>query len=149
MNQRLVTATREVWSRAKPSVEASCSQHPSKAAISSPPRSSSGRSRFTRIKSLTPRAAIWIGKFRKADLEVVRIVSRTASSSGGRLFAVGISKLGNGWLYLVLVALIFLGWGLSGYRIILLSCVNAVAVHCFYPIIKRRFQRLRPFTVDP
>jgi len=82
-------------------------------------------------------------------LEVVRIVSRTASSSGGRLFAVGISKLGNGWLYLVLVALIFLGWGLSGYRIILLSCVNAVAVHCFYPIIKRRFQRLRPFTVDP
>ena len=147
--ESLVAATPEVRAHAEPSVEGLCAQHLSKAAISIPPMSSSAGYRFARIESLTSRAAIWAGKFREADLEAVRIVSRTATSSGGRRCAIGISKLGDGWVYALLVALIFLDRGLSGYRIILLSGVNAAAVHCFYPIIKRRFRRLRPFMVDP
>ena len=147
--QSLGAATPEVWSEPKPSVEASRSHHSLKAAISIPPRSSSGTFRCAGIKSLTRRAALWGGKFRAADLEAVRIVSRTARSSSGRLCAVGISKLGNGWLYPLLAALIFVDWGLAGFRIVLLAVVNAALLHCFYPIIKRRFRRLRPFTVDP
>jgi undecaprenyl-diphosphatase len=99
--------------------------------------------------SFVARAANWVGKLQKADLEAVRVVSRTASSSGGRLCAVGISKLGDGWLYPLLAALIFAGWGLSGYRIVMLAVANAALLHGLYPFIKRRFRRLRPFTVDP
>jgi len=101
------------------------------------------------MESLAPRAAIWAGKFQAADLEAVRIVSRTARSSSGRLCAIGISKLGNGWLYLFLAAVIITRWGLPGYRIILLASMNAAVMHCLYPIIKRRYRRPRPFKVDP
>jgi undecaprenyl-diphosphatase len=95
------------------------------------------------------RARVWGGKFKAADLQVVRIASQTARSSGGQRCAVGISKLGNGWLYPFLAALILADWGLSGYRIIVLSSANAALMHCFYPIIKQRFHRPRPFSVDP
>jgi undecaprenyl-diphosphatase len=104
---------------------------------------------LTLIGNAAPRATEWVAKFLEADLEAVRIASRTASSSFGRLFAVGISKLGNGWIYPILAALVFAAWGLAGYRIILLAAANAALMHCLYPIIKRRFRRLRPFKVDP
>jgi undecaprenyl-diphosphatase len=95
------------------------------------------------------RAHVWVAKFREADLQAVRIASHTARSSRGQRYAVGISKLGNGWLYPFLAALILADWGLSGYRIIMLSTANAALMHCFYPIIKQRFHRPRPFSVDP
>lgn len=95
------------------------------------------------------RAAGWAWKLREADLGAVRILSRTTRSSSGRLCAIGISKLGDGWLYPVLAALIFARWGLSGYRMVVLALANAALLHCLYPIIKRRFHRLRPFMVDP
>jgi undecaprenyl-diphosphatase len=101
------------------------------------------------VQDQAPRAAEWIAKFLEADLNAVRIVSRTARSSGTRLFAVAVSKLGNGWIYPILAAVVFAAWGLAGYRIILLAAANAALMHCLYPIIKRRFRRLRPFKVDP
>jgi undecaprenyl-diphosphatase len=94
-------------------------------------------------------ASAWIAKFLEADLKAVRIVTRTASSSGGRLFAIIVSKLGNGWIYPFLAVFVFAAWGLAGYRIVLLAGANAALMHCLYPIIKRRFRRLRPFKVDP
>ena len=94
-------------------------------------------------------ARAWRGKLAEADLQGVRIASLTARSSGGQRCAVGISKLGNGWLYLVLAALILADRGLSGYQIIVLSSANAALMHCFYPIIKQRFHCPRPFSVDP
>ena len=84
-----------------------------------------------------------------ADIEAVRVISRTAQSAVGRALAVNISKLGNGWLYLILVALVFFGRGSAGFRIVLLAGVNAAALHCLYPLIKRRFRRRRPFKLDP
>ncbi|MFY9834147.1 MAG: phosphatase PAP2 family protein [Methylocystis sp.] len=80
---------------------------------------------------------------------MVRIASQTARSSGGQRCAIAISKLGNGWLYPFLAALILADWGLSGCRIIVLSSANAALMHCLYPIVKQRFHRLRPFSVDP
>jgi undecaprenyl-diphosphatase len=114
------------------------------------PVSKSGRlGAFVGLENPASRAPAWIARLLKADLEAVRIVTRTASSSGGRLFAILISKLGNGWIYPILAAFVFAAWGFSGYRIVLLAAANAALMHCLYPIIKRRFRRLRPFKVDP
>lgn len=99
--------------------------------------------------SFIARARVWGGKLIAADLQVVRIASQTARSSGGQRCAIAISKLGNGWLYPFLAALILADWGLSGCRIIVLSSANAALMHCLYPIVKQRFHRLRPFSVDP
>ena len=106
-------------------------------------------SRLAKLRYLVSRATLWAGTFREADLEVVRIVSRNANTQSGRTCAVGISKLGNGWIYPLLATLILIVLGSSGCRIILLSSVNAAAVHCLYPFIKLRFRRERPFEVDP
>jgi undecaprenyl-diphosphatase len=101
------------------------------------------------LEDSASRASTWIAKFVEADLEAVRIITRTASSSGGRLFAIAVSKLGNGWIYPILAAFVFAAWGLAGYRIILLAAANAALMHCLYPVIKRRFRRVRPFKADP
>jgi undecaprenyl-diphosphatase len=99
--------------------------------------------------SFIARARVWAGKLIAADLQVVRIASQTARSSGGQRCAIAISKLGNGWLYPFLAALILADWGLSGCRIIVLASANAALMHCLYPFVKQRFHRLRPFSVDP
>lgn len=100
-------------------------------------------------EGLGPRLALWVETLQAADLEAVRILSRTAHSSVGRLCAIGISKLGNGWIYILLAALIFAHWGLAGYKVILFATANAFVTHCLYPLIKRRYRRRRPFIVDP
>jgi undecaprenyl-diphosphatase len=103
---------------------------------------------FTPVHNHSPRVAIWVGKFLEADLQAVRIASRLAESSMARFCAVSITKLGNGWLYPILAALIFVRWGFSGCRMIVLAGLNAALVHSVYPVIKRRFHRKRPYEVD-
>jgi undecaprenyl-diphosphatase len=100
------------------------------------------------IQDLPPRAAIWAQKIREADLEAVRIASRSATSSIGRLSAVSITRLGDGWLYPILVGLVFVRWGVSGSRIVVLAGLNAAFLHSIYPLIKRRVHRRRPYLVD-
>ena len=99
------------------------------------------------------KAAIWLKprceKLLEADLELVRLASKTARSKGGQGVAIFISQLGNGWLYPILVGIIFFSWGSSGFRIVLPACVNVAAIHCIYPVIKRWCRRLRPFIRDP
>ncbi len=99
------------------------------------------------------RTAIWLKPrcevFLEADLELVRLASKTANSKSGRELAIFISQLGNGWLYAILVGIIFFAWGFSGLRMVLSACVNVAAIHCIYPIIKRFCRRLRPFIRDP
>lgn len=93
--------------------------------------------------------ADWMKKIGEADLEAVRIVSRSAKSPVGRHGAVAITKLGNGWIYPMLAILIIGRWGLVGYRMIALAALNALLTHLLYPVIKRRFHRERPYEVDP
>jgi len=99
------------------------------------------------------RAAVWLKprceKLLEADLELVRLASKTARSRGGRNMAIFISQLGNGWLYPILVGIIYFNWGSSGLRMVLPACVNVAAIHCVYPVIKRWCRRLRPFIRDP
>ena len=99
------------------------------------------------------RTAVWLKprceKLLEADLELVRLASKTARLKGGRDAAIFFSQLGNGWLYPILAGAIFYTWGSSGLRMVLPACVNAAAIHCIYPIIKRWCRRLRPFIRDP
>ncbi len=107
--------------------------------------------RLLALGTLAPRATFWGSKFVAADLAVVRRISAAAERSpAGRMFAVVISKLGNGWIYPILAAIIFAAWGWDGgKRMVLLAAANAALTHILYPIIKHRFKRLRPFKVDP
>jgi undecaprenyl-diphosphatase len=104
---------------------------------------------FDRLRRFSPRLAGWIETLQEADLESVRILSRTAKGPVGCGCAIAISKLGNGWFYIFLAALLFARWGWGGLRIVLLACVNAGVMHSLYPLLKRRYRRRRPFRVDP
>jgi undecaprenyl-diphosphatase len=92
---------------------------------------------------------LWAEKLRRADLAAVRIISRSARPKVGRASAIVISKLGNSWLYLIILSIIFEGLGRTGFRVVFIGCLNAGLLHCMFPYIKRRIGRPRPFRVDP
>lgn len=94
-------------------------------------------------------AASWRRRLLDADLAGVHFVSRSARPAVGRLLAIVISKLGNGWIYPILGAAIFYVFGREALPVIALAGVNAALLHCLFPIIKRRIGRPRPFHVDP
>ena len=92
----------------------------------------------------------WLTKFAEADLAAARALSSAARPKFFRLCAVAISKLGNGWIYPILAATVLAEWGwMEGRRLVLLAAVNAATMHIMYPLIKKRFKRLRPFKADP
>jgi undecaprenyl-diphosphatase len=92
---------------------------------------------------------LWAERLRRADLAAVRIISRSARPKVARVSAIAISKLGNSWLYLIILSVVFEGLGRTGFRVVFLGCLNAGLLHCMFPYIKRRIGRPRPFRVDP
>ena len=108
--------------------------------------------KLTRDASSLPHSgstADWLQRLLDYDLAAVHLFSRSARPGAIRLLAIGVSKLGNGWIYLLLPPLVFWGLGWNGWRVVVLAGGNAALLHILYPIIKRRFCRLRPFPVDP
>lgn len=93
-------------------------------------------------------AATWGQRLFELDLAAVHLFSRTARSAIGRFLAVAISKLGNGWIYLILAPIVLIGLGWQGLHVAALAGLNAALLHMLYPIIKRCFGRRRPFHVD-
>ncbi len=109
--------------------------------------------KLTRDASSEPQAnigvaATWGQRLFDLDLAAVHLFSRTARSAIGRFLAVAISKLGNGWIYLILAPIVLIGLGWQGLHVAALAGLNAALLHMLYPIIKRRFGRKRPFHVD-
>ncbi|MGJ0454707.1 MAG: phosphatase PAP2 family protein [Methylocystis sp.] len=109
--------------------------------------------KLTRDASPKPQADIgvastWGQRLFELDLAAVHLFSRTARSAIGRFLAVAISKLGNGWIYLILAPIVLIGLGWQGLHVAALAGMNAALLHLLYPIIKRRFGRRRPFQVD-
>jgi undecaprenyl-diphosphatase len=97
-------------------------------------------------------AALWASSKQRlsaADLVAVHFFSRSAKWKVGRTSAFVISKLGNGWLYPLLALMIFehLGGG-KAIRVSIAAGLNAGALHCLYPAIKRYIGRPRPFRTD-
>ena len=93
--------------------------------------------------------ALWAERLWRVDLAAVRIISRSARPKVGRASAIAISKLGNSWLYLIILSVIFSGLGRTGFRVVFIGCLNAGLLHCMFPYIKRRIGRPRPFRADP
>ena len=109
--------------------------------------------KLTRDASSKPQAdigvaATWGQRLFELDLAAVHLFSRTARSAIGRFLAIAISKLGNGWIYLILAPIVLIGLGWQGLHVAALAGMNAALLHMLYPIIKRRFGRKRPFHVD-
>ncbi|QGM93656.1 phosphatase PAP2 family protein [Methylocystis rosea] len=109
--------------------------------------------KLTRDASSEPQANIGVvatcgQRLLDLDLAAVHLFSRTARSAIGRFLAVAISKLGNGWIYLILAPIVLIGLGWQGLHVAALAGLNAALLHMLYPIIKRRFGRRRPFHVD-
>lgn len=82
------------------------------------------------------------------DLQVVRIATRSARPRTLKYLAMAITKLGNGWIYPILSAIILMRWGVFGIRIIASALATAALLHSFYPGLKRYFLRARPFVAD-
>ncbi|WP_159727817.1 phosphatase PAP2 family protein [Methylosinus sp. Ce-a6] len=85
----------------------------------------------------------------RADLAGVHLMTRSTKSTLGRLLAIAISKLGNGWIYPILAAAIFALAGSEAWPVVALASLNAALLHTLFPIIKKRIGRPRPFRVDP
>ena len=111
-------------------------------------RDASGNPQSDGAVAVSSAAAVWIGRLHSADLAAVHLFSRSARSNLTRLLAIAISELGNGWVYLILLPVVFFGLGRSGWHVVALAGANAALLHILYPIIKRRFGRKRPFHVD-
>lgn len=107
------------------------------------------RDASSRPQPAEARLAYWAQRFVDADLAAVQLLSRSAQPKLTRFVAIAISKLGNGWIYPVLLALVFWGLGWNGWHVALLAALNAALLHTLYPILKKRFGRKRPFHVDP
>lgn len=104
--------------------------------------------KLTRDASTLPQTAPFAQWLRDLDLAAVHLFSRSARPKALRFLAVAISKLGNGWIYPLLLALVCYGCGSQGWRVAMLAGANAALLHILYPILKRRFRRRRPFHVD-
>lgn len=98
---------------------------------------------------MATRGVVWAQRLRGADLAAVHLISRSARSTAGRVSAVAISRLGNSWLYLLIVPIVFAALGREGFRVVFLGCLNAALLHLMFPIIKRKIGRPRPFQADP
>ncbi len=92
--------------------------------------------------------ARFVERLRAADLQLVRMATRTATPQLINHLAVTFTRLGNGWIYPILCAVILLRWGSFGIRIIASALITAALLHSVYPGLKRRLPRERPFVVD-
>ncbi len=93
--------------------------------------------------------SLWKERLRRVDLAAVRVISRSARPKVGRASAIAISKLGNSWLYLIIISIVFEGLGRTGFRVVFVGALNVGLLHCMFPYIKRWIGRPRPFRVDP
>ena len=82
------------------------------------------------------------------DLVMVRIMTVSARPRFVKLSAVALSRFGNGSLYVILSILVLARLGRGGLDVIAIAACNIALLHVFYPAVKRRVGRPRPFHVD-
>lgn len=94
-------------------------------------------------------SAIWWQKLAAADLSFVRLCTHATRYRVIRRFSVMISRLGNGWIYPILMVIIIFEAPRNAIAIIITSALNASILHVIYPTLKKVFRRRRPFQIDP
>jgi undecaprenyl-diphosphatase len=90
---------------------------------------------------------------RRLDGKEARFVRAVVSRCKGRprLHALNrfLNRMGNGWLYLPLALLPPLVKGLASWRFMAAAAISVAIAHSFYPLIKLRLARPRPYDFDP
>jgi undecaprenyl-diphosphatase len=67
----------------------------------------------------------------------------------GRRSAVFVSRCGNGWIYPVLATIFIVRRQGAALRPLVAAAISIAILHCFYPLLKTRFGRSRPYEVVP
>ena len=62
-----------------------------------------------------------------------------------RTFATGISRIGNGWLYVFLAGLLFMAGGSRGRLAVWSAALSTLIAHAVYPLVKAFVARPRPY----
>lgn len=83
-----------------------------------------------------------------AELYLVHGFAQTARPRLSRCSAIALSRLGNGWVYPLLGISSIVVAGMDAIPLLAVGVLNAVVLHCVYPVIKRRVARPRPFQRD-
>ena len=83
------------------------------------------------------------------ELLFVRTCAAQTRSRLGRLLAMGLSRLGNGWIYPVIAVACLVLAGRQALEVILIAAVNVALLHCMYRRIKLWCRRARPYQSYP
>lgn len=83
------------------------------------------------------------------EIGIVHWAVKTSQHPSLRKTLIFINHLGNGWLYLLIIAALLLCQGWSSWRLIVAAGLAALLSHCIYPLIKTSLARVRPCDYDP
>jgi undecaprenyl-diphosphatase len=112
-------------------------------------RTNIGRRSAFPARGATTSGSGLLPRIAEIDLAAVQRASDLGRSPAARHVAIFISRLGNGWIYPVLIAIVVAAAGSRGAPAIGVGALNAIILHAFYPLLKNYFRRRRPFRVDP
>jgi undecaprenyl-diphosphatase len=89
-----------------------------------------------------------LARLSAVELLVVHRAARTARPRLARSSAIALSWLGNGWVYPALGIGSIAAAGQEAVPVLAAGTLNAVVLHCVYPVIKRVVARPRPYQRD-
>lgn len=94
---------------------------------------------------MNTRLAIAFQHFDQVELRVCRYLNRPSGSQALRAFFRGVSRLGDGWVWILLIALLPLVQGAQGWLATAHLAATGAAGIIAYKLIKRHAVRERPF----
>lgn len=83
------------------------------------------------------------------DIRIVRRCAAGTRTSLGQRSAIFVSRCGNGWMYPALAALFIVREKNAALRPLLAAATSIAILHCFYPLLKNRISRSRPYQILP
>jgi undecaprenyl-diphosphatase len=98
---------------------------------------------------MATRLATAFQHFDQAELRFCRYLNRPSGSQGLRAFFRGVSRLGDGWLWYAMIALMPVLLGTQGWLAAAHLAVTGGAGLLAYKLIKRHAVRERPFITHP
>jgi undecaprenyl-diphosphatase len=101
-----------------------------------------------RMEQAISRRRYSLARLSAVELLLVHSFAQTARPRFARSSAIALSWLGNGWVYLGLGIGSILAAGFYAIPVIVVGTLNVLLLHCFYPAIKRRVARPRPYQRD-
>jgi undecaprenyl-diphosphatase len=104
------------------------------------------RAQFSHEYSRTEKLFDWMNTFEAPFVRWTAVKSQRRSL---RRVCLIVNRLGNGWIYLVIVTGLFAWRGLHAWRPIVTATASTAIAFVTYYILKPYFRRLRPYDLDP